>query len=262
LTSTGISRVVVGGDTFQTVTIRGLPVRLPLTSATTASLPIALEPDSQSLMNPFEGSGFDTLWELRLPKASNPFDYGSMATVLFTVTISALHSFDYEREVVERLHRTVSFDRSFDFRQVFADAWYDLNNPDQTTSPMAVGFTTRRSDFPPNLGNLAVEHVVLYLVRKDGEAFEQPIRHLHFTPEGMNGPVGGATSTVNGRVSTRSGNGTNWLPLIGQLPYGRWELAFPDTPGDAEARDRFSNALIENILLVISVSGETPEMTY
>ena len=119
LTSAGISRVVVGGDTFQTVTIRNLPERMALTSATTTSGPITLEPDSQSLLNPFEGSGVDTSWELRVPKAANPFDYDSMATVLFTVSMTALHSFDYEREVIQRLDRKVSFDRAFDFRQVF-----------------------------------------------------------------------------------------------------------------------------------------------
>ena len=84
----------------------------------------------------------------------------------------------------------------------------------------------RRGDFPPNLSNLAIEHVVLYVVRKDGEVFEQSIRHLHFTEEGMTGAVGGLATTVSGRVSTRSGNGANWLPLIGQLPHGMWELAF------------------------------------
>ena len=178
LTSAGISRVVVGGDTFQTITIRNLPERMALTSATTTSGAIALEPDSESLLNPFEGSGFDTLWELRMPKAANPFDYSSMATVLFTVNMTALHSFDYEREVIERLDRKVSFDRAFDFRQVFSDPWYDLNNPDQTETPMAVRFNTRRSDFPPNLSNLAIQHVVLYLVRKRWGT----IRTIHSTP--------------------------------------------------------------------------------
>jgi Tc toxin complex TcA C-terminal TcB-binding domain len=147
LTSGGISRVVVGGDTFQTVTIRNLPERIALTSATTTSGAIALEPDSQSLLNPFEGSGFDMLWELRMPKAANPFDYNSIATVLFTVNMTALHSFDYECGVIERLDRKVSFDRAFDFRQVFPDPWYDLNNPDQTETPM-VRFQHASKRFP------------------------------------------------------------------------------------------------------------------
>lgn len=259
LTSSGVSRVVVGGDTFQSVVIRNLPERMALTSATTVSSEIELEPDTQSLLKPFEGGGVDTLWELRMPKATNQFDYSSMATVLFTVNMTALHSFAYEREVIERWDRRVSFERAFAFRQVFADAWYDLNNPDQTSTPMAVRFETRRSDFPANLTNLAIQHMVLYVVRRDGEVFEQPIRHLHFTGSGMSGPMGGAATTVDGRVSTRSGNGVNWLSLIGQEPHGTWELAFPDQPPSVtEARDRIANELIEDLLLVLTVSGDTP----
>jgi hypothetical protein len=229
-----------------------------MSAASTSSGVMELEPDSQVLLSPFEGTGFDTLWELRMPKASNQFDYNTIATVLFKVDMTALHSFDYEREVIQRLDRTVSFDRAFDFRQVFADAWYDLNNPHQTATPMAVHFETRRSDFPVNLSNLSIQNIVLYLVRRDGEVFEQPIRHLHFTAEGMPGSSGGPASTVDGRVSTRSGNGTNWLPMIGQSPVGVWELAFPDQPpADTEARDRFAGEMIENMFLVLTISGET-----
>ena len=257
-TSAGISRTVVQGDTFQPVTIRNLPERIAMSAASTSSGVMELEPDSQMLLSPFEGTGFDTLWELRMPKASNQFDYNTIATVLFKVDMTALHSFDYEREVIQRLDRTVSFDRAFDFRQVFADAWYDLNNPHQTATPMAVHFETRRSDFPVNLSNLSIQNIVLYLVRRDGEVFEQPIRHLHFTAEGMPGSSGGPASTVDGRVSTRSGNGTNWLPMIGQSPVGVWELAFPDQPpADTEARDRFAGEMIENMFLVLTVSGES-----
>jgi hypothetical protein len=257
-TSAGISRTVVKGDTFQPVTIRNLPERIALTSASTSSGVMELEPDSQTLLSPFEGSGFDTLWELRMPKASNQFDYNTIATVLFKVDLTALHSFDYEREVIQRLDRRVSFDRAFDFRQVFADAWYDLNHPEQSATPMVVQFETRRGDFPVNLSDLSIQNIVLYLVRRDGEVFEQPIRHLHFTAEGVPGQSGGPASTVDGRVSTRSGNGTNWLPILGQSPAGVWELAFPDqSPADTAARDRFASEMIENIFLVLTISGET-----
>ncbi|MGR9086672.1 MAG: Tc toxin subunit A-related protein [Gammaproteobacteria bacterium] len=259
LTSAGTSRVVVGGDTFQTVTIQNQPERIALTAPTTTSGIIDLQPDAQSFLNPFEGSGFDTLWELRMPKAANPWDYNTMATVLFTVNFTALHSYDYERQVIENLDPNISYSRNFDFRQVFADPWYDLNNPNQTDTPMTVRFETRRSDFPPNLSNLAIEHVVVYLVRKDGETFEQEIRHLRFTSDGATGFVGGPASSVDGRISTRSGNGTNWLPMIGLAPFGQWELAFPDNPPvDTEARERFASERIENLLLVITFSGRLP----
>jgi hypothetical protein len=255
LTSSGISRVATGGDTFQTITLRSLPESIGLTSATPAPGSVTLEPDSQSLLSPFEGTGFDTRWKLQMPLASNTFDYDSMATVLFTVSVTALYSMDYEREVIARQDRRLSFDRAFDFRQVFPDPWYDLNNPDQTSTPMAVRFNTLRSDFPPNLVNLSMQHVMLYVVRRSGETFEQPIRHLHFTAEGVNAPIGGGTSTVNGRVSTRGSNGANWLPMMGQPPFGAWELALPD---DADTRQRFAGESIENILLVLSVAGQTP----
>ena len=46
------------------------------------------------------------------------------------------------------------------------------------------------------------------------------------------------------------------MPFLGQAPNGEWQLAFPDNPpADAEASYRFANESIQNILLVISVSG-------
>ncbi len=261
LSGAGTSQTVVRSRTgsFETVTIRKFPERMALTSATTTSGIIDLVPDAQSLQALFSNTGFATRWQLQIPKAANSFNYNSMATVLFTVDMTALHSYDYERQVIESLDRTVGLDRAFDFRQVFADPWYDLNNPDQTDTPMVVRFETRRSDFPSNLTNLTIQHIVLYVVRKDGETFEQEIRHLHFTPEGANGYIGGPSTSVDGRVSTRSGNGTNWLPMIGLPPIGAWELAFPhDSPSDTQARDRFANEQIENLLLVISFNGQLP----
>ena len=38
--------------------------------------------------------GVDTMWELQLPKAANPFDYRTIADVFFTVEYTALHSVD------------------------------------------------------------------------------------------------------------------------------------------------------------------------
>lgn len=256
LTSAGTSRVVVGGDTFQTVTIRNLPERIALTAPTTTTGVIELEPDAQSLLRPFEGTGFDTLWELRMPKAANPFDYNTIATVLFTVELTALHSFDYERQVIEAIDRRISANRAFYFRQEFADQWYDLHNPDQTATPMTVRFETRREDFPPNLENLRIDHVLLYFVGAGNESGEIVVQHFSFTEHQSQGAVGGGTTSVDGVISTRRGNGTSWLPMIGKSPIGVWELALPDTP---EMRNRFQNNDVEDILLVITFAGHTPE---
>ena len=264
LTSAGISQTVVGGDSFQTVTLRQLPERLALTRPTTSSGQILeLQPDAQSLQFPFEGTGFATQWQLSMPKASNNFDYNSMATVLFTVDFTALHSFDYEQQIIEQLDRNVSANRAFRFRNEFADAWYDLNNPDQTEIPMVVRFETRRDDFPPNLNDLRIQHLILYFIRKDGETFEVPVRHLLFTEQEIIGEVGGSAQSIDGVISTRRGNGTSWLPMVGKQPFGVWELAFDETSVQGvehPVRTLLDENLIEDILFVITYTGQRPKV--
>ena len=43
--------------------------------------------------------------------------------------------------------------------------------------------------------------------------------------------------------------------MIGLSPFGKWELALPNT---AEVRDLFESEAIEDIVFVITVSGRTP----
>jgi hypothetical protein len=154
------------------------------------------------------------------------------------------------------MDRRVSANRVFYFRQEFSDAWYDLHNPEQTDTPMTVRFETRREDFPPNLENLRIEHVLLYFIGAGGEADELTVEHFTFSEQDSAGVVGGGATTVDGVISTRRGNGTSWLPMIGFPPVGEWELALPDTP---EIRARFQNEECEDILFVIVYGGETPK---
>jgi hypothetical protein len=68
--------------------------------------------------------------------------------------------------------------------------------------------------------------------------------------------VGGqAVATPEGIISTRLGNAASWLPMVGQSPFGKWQLTFADT---AEVRNLFANEVIEDIVLVITTSGRTP----
>jgi hypothetical protein len=72
-------------------------------------------------------------------------------------------------KVVRGLDRSFRADRAFSFRQEFADAWYDLNNPeiiDDPAVPMTVSFMTRRLDFPPNVESLAIERVLLQFLQR------------------------------------------------------------------------------------------------
>jgi hypothetical protein len=207
---------------------------------------------------PFEGLGVDTSWELRMPKASNLFDYGTIADVLVTLDYTALHSPEYRQQVIRELDRRVTGDRSFGFRHQFADAWYDLHHPDRTATPMQVRFRTERGDFPPTLDALRIQHVLLYVVPAAGRTFDAPPVQLRFAEGGAGAGsfVGGEAVPTDRVASTRRGNAGSWTPIIGRSPAGEWELGLPDTP---EVRRRFAAGDIEDILFVVTFTGLAPE---
>ena len=72
LTASGISRVVVGGDSFQEMVIRRDPEQVALTSPTNASGVFELDAQAE-LLAPFEAMGVDTSWEFQLPRPANAF---------------------------------------------------------------------------------------------------------------------------------------------------------------------------------------------
>jgi hypothetical protein len=255
LTTAGVSRVVISGDTFQTISVRRDPESVALTSPMNATGLFELDAQSDLIL-PFEFTGVDTMWNLEMPKAANPFDYRTIADVLFTIEYTALSSLDYRQQVIQQLDRSVSADRPYSFRNQFPDQWYDLHNPAQTATPMAAVFSTTREDFPPNLENLAIQHVAVYFVLADGETVNGLQATLSFIPQGSSTVVSGqATATPEGIISTRLGNAAGWMPMIGRAPFGQWQLTLSNT---AEIRNLFDSEVIEDILFVITTSGRTP----
>ena len=133
------------------------------------------------MLLPFEGNGVDTRWEFCLPKAANPIDYSTIADVLLSVEYTALHSAAYQQRVQRDLGPETSADRYFSFRQEFADAWYDLHNPELVADDlkMRVSYQDPARRLPPNLDNLRIRHLVLYFARKDDAgSLEVEIEHL------------------------------------------------------------------------------------
>lgn len=254
LSTTGTSHVVIGPDVFQTVLVNRGPDTVALSAPLNATGLFELNPQAEMLL-PFEGIGVDTMWEFRMPKAANAFDYRTIADVLITIDYTALNSFDYRAQVIQQLDPSVSTDIAFIFRQQFADPWYDLNNPDQTATPMTVRFETNREDYPPNIADIRIQHVVLHFVRKAGVSFEVPVTYLRFTEQLGTGTVGGSATSIDGTISTRRGNAASWTPMIGKTPVGVWELALPNTD---EMRNRFRDEDIEDILFVLTCAGMTP----
>jgi hypothetical protein len=253
-TATGFSRVVIGGDAYKEVIIRRDPEMIALTAPSGASGVFELDAQPELLL-PFEGMGVDALWEFELPKAANRFDYSTIADVLFIIEYSALHSYDYRDQVIKRLDPTVGAERPFSFRNELADQWYDLHNPNQSATPMAVRFSTRREDFPPNIEELRIDHITLYFARAAGATFEVEVKYLRFTPEGSGQTIGSGGTTADGVLGTRRGNAGSWLPMIGKTPAGEWELALANTE---EVRQHFEDGQIEDILLVITYRGRRP----
>jgi hypothetical protein len=197
-----------------------------------------------------------------MPRAANVVDYSTIADVLLTIEYTALDSAIYRSQVIQQLDRTASGERPFSFRQQFADGWYDLNNSDRVADDrqLRVTFETRRSDFPPNLSDLHIEHVSLYFVRQDGFTDLIHVEHLLFTEAGRAGHVGGAASTNTGLISTREGS---WLDMQGKQPIGTWDLNLLK-PGlgqreSDEIKAWFADGKIEDMLFVITFGGTTPE---
>jgi hypothetical protein len=259
LSTPGLSRVVVndGESGFQQILVRHDPEAIALSSPINATGLFELDPQPE-LMVPFEGMGVDASWELQMPTAANRFDYGTIADVLVTIEYTAFDNLKYRQQVIRELDRHFSAERPFSFRHQFADQWYDLHNPEQKipADQMVVRFTTDRQDFPPNLDNLTIQHLVLYVARKDGKPFDAQLNAtLNFVPKGTTTAIGGAAGSLTGIYSTRTGSAASWKPILGRIPFGQWTLALPNDPA---TRDYFKQEEVEDILFVITYAGETP----
>lgn len=266
LSSGGTSRVVLGGDLFPVEVMSRPPEQVALSSPREATGLVELEPQDGMLL-PFEGNGVDTTWEIALPKAANPFDYDTLADVLFTVEYTALQDPDLAAQVKAKLGSTLRAERPWSFRHEFSDAWYELNNPARSKTPMKVRFATARADFPPNVDprSIALKEVLLYFVLAPDPIDDPPVMtvtSLAFTPErtkALPAPgtiTGGTASTANGLISTRSGSGSNWLKLrAAPSVFGTWELTLPDRP---EVRALFADEKIKDILFVLAYEAKRP----
>jgi hypothetical protein len=256
LSVTGISRVVVGGDSFQEVVIRRDPEQVALTSPSNASGVFDLDVQAD-LLAPFESMGVDTSWEFQMPRAANAFDYSNVADVLMTVEYTALPDPDYRRQVIAGLERRVAVDLAIRLSADRPDQWYQLHNPEEIDHPYAITFTMGRADFPANLEDLQVAQVALAVSRNDGGTGAIEIDHLRLRPsaeEHNDASYGGAAITSpEGVVSTRRAIGAAWVPMQGKSPIGIWELGFTGSIGPLVAA-----GALEEVLLVISVSGLTP----
>jgi hypothetical protein len=265
LANPGVSRAVVEDDTlgFRTVAVTRQPQAVALTSPATSSGQFVDLADTQSgMLLPFENLGVDTVWEFTMSQAANPIDYTTIADVLLTVDYTALDSAEYRAQVIRQLDSMVSADRAYSFQQQFPDSWYELNNPDPSATHISVTFQTKLGDFPPNIQNLSIGQVLLYFVPGDGGAFQmQPTLTLTPPGNGAEASVGGTVSSppdgnpLGTVFSTRRGNASAWMPMIGMSPAGSWTLDVPNMPNGQNVSQI---GQVKDILFVITYNGNTP----
>jgi hypothetical protein len=248
LAASGSSTVVVGGDSFAEVPITRDPELVALTSPSNATGLFELDMQSE-MLQPFEDRGVDTKWQLRLPKAANPFDFDTIADVLVTIDYTALDSADYRDAVIRKLDLTLLAERAFSFRNDFADQWYDLNNPPDSPASLAVTFHIDRNDFPPNLksDDIQIRALLAYFVPKDGVLPEVSVA-LRRAPGGSD-----ASATSAGNViSTRRASGIPWQGITG-APIGDWTLTLPSAGASL-----FRAGKVDDILFVMTYAAELP----
>jgi hypothetical protein len=129
----------------------------------------------------------------------------------------------------------------------FPDQWYDLNNPADPAS-RSVTVTLRDVDFPAGVEDISTAAVAVRL--SSGANVPNTVIGLH------RGTAGGEATATNGIASTRRGNAPSWIPLRGSDPAGEWQLSFGN-----DAKALFDSGALDDILLVIGWSGQSPAWT-
>jgi hypothetical protein len=169
LTNSGTSSVVVNesGAFVKKRALRSYGEAIALDAAYNETGLFVLDYNDPMFL-PFEALGVETEWTFELPRATNRFNFDTIADVLFTIEYTALHSDEYARQVRERLGERTTAGTLLDLRMNFPDQWYHLKNPqrkpDGSVDAQKVTLNLPASLFPPNLSELRVLHVTMMVV--------------------------------------------------------------------------------------------------
>jgi len=256
LTHSGISSTIIGPP-FRRQVIQRRPESIAISAPYQATGVFVLDYHAEFLL-PFEGSGVESDWLFELPKATNAFDYATIADVLVTIDYTARSSQAYRHSVQQRLGSQIRGERPFVFAQELPDQWYELHNPTQSGTPMQVTFTSRPADYPANLTKTVIEHVTLLMAAPQGGT-PVSLAGISFTLDyldlaGVQQSVTATADAVNGVVTTRRpAIGNPLSPLRGKPTLGTWTLAFPDT---SASRALFATSAVSDLLLIVSYTAQ------
>jgi len=255
LSTSGISRVVIGDTIFQTREVRRLPESITLTSPSHTTEVMELQAEQAAeLLLPFEGMGVDTNWEFRLPKAGNRFDFDTIYDILFSIDYTTLFSPVYYQQVISRLDQYFLADYVLSIKNQLPDKWYHLHHLDES-SPLQLTFEITRRSFPPNINNVQIRELLLHISGGENEVIDNTKITLSFTESGTSGAIPGEAIPIDNTINTLKGNGGGWVSFKDKSPLGNWILEFEDSP---EIRNLIKDSKINDILFVISYSADTP----
>lgn len=248
--------VIEANNTFQRIPIRRMETdQVALTGASRATGLFELQPMQNEFLNPFEGMGIESRWELKMPKFSNRMDFSQIADVVIEVDYTALDSFQYRFQVLQDIDNTLGFARGFSFKNDFPDQWYELAQAQEGNSSFYVDFELKREMFPQGVDNIRLDgsNVLLHFARKDGFIDEVSIADFSLITAGSNTqPMDGVT--VNGTFSANAlSNVLNTQSPA--APFVKLRLAFANTPIN---RELFNQENVTDILLLVSCKADLP----
>ncbi|HRF80629.1 MAG TPA: hypothetical protein PL070_11140 [Flavobacteriales bacterium] len=251
LANGGTSRVYTGGVLFQERTIKRYPEEIALSSGVGDGGVFPMQPEGEFL-NPFEGSGVETLWEFRMDKAANPFDFASIADVLITIEYEALSDRNRRTALATRLNQEDAEGAlAISFKNNLPDQWFDLHNTLQSATPYKVTFNLNQRDLAPHVKEVTVSGISLYVVMKDEAAeFNGEMKVGLGNTEGF--PVQPQQNVVTSGVFASS-------TMVGSPVVGEWSFAVSED--STPARAHFDNDEVEDIYLVIRYSGDGAKYT-
>lgn len=248
--------VIEANNTFQRIPIKRMETdQVALTGASRATGLFELQPMQNEFLNPFEGMGIESRWELKMPKFSNRMDFSQIADVVIEVDYTALDSFQYRFQVLQDIDNTLGFARGFSFKNDFPDQWYELAQAQEGSPSFYVDFELKREMFPQGAENIRLDgsNVLLHFARKDGFTDEVSIADFSLITAGSNTqPMDGVT--VNGTFSANAlSNVLNTQSPA--APFVKLRLAFANTPIN---RELFSQEKVMDILLLVSCKADLP----
>lgn len=265
LTHAGNSEVVIKGDRFQKTTLRRQPEMIAFSSPENATGMLELQPLNPQMFNPFEGNGVAGMWEFAMDKESNFIDYDAISDVIVKIDYTCFHNFDYETIVRRNLDPEFRGERLYSFRNEFADQFYQLANPESSSTPFKVQINTSLFDFPRNLKDVYIRGIRVMIAGEADVLRNTPKTIAMAYREQLSDQptLGVAALDKNNFAGTIGGGGTGLVNFLGKPANGYWEFDLnginTSLNGNAKnlkpLKQLFENGQINDLLFVIDFAG-------